>query len=65
MQISDSSIEEILQKDGRYVCTTVGYSMYPMLCDRRDTVVIRSVSQGERLSKYDVPQARFALHTKS
>ncbi len=55
MQISDSSIEEVLQKDGRYVCTTVGYSMYPMLRDRRDTVVIRKVSKGERLSKYDVP----------
>ncbi len=66
LQISDSSIEEILQKDGRYVCTTIGYSMYPMLRDRRDTVVIRSVSKGERLKKYDVPLYkrgdRYILH---
>lgn len=46
-------IEEILQTDGVYVSTTVGFSMFPMLRNRRDTIVI---SQFEgRLKKYDVP----------
>ena len=45
-------IEELISRDGVYVCTTVGVSMRPMLRDRRDTVVITPAS--ERLKKYDV-----------
>lgn len=58
------SIEETLQKQGVYVSTTAGVSMYPMLRDRRDTIVIRPCQ--ERLKKYDVPLYRrgekYVLH---
>lgn len=46
------SIEEILNKDGCYISTTVGVSMYPMLRNRRDTVIIKPYTG--RLKKYDV-----------
>lgn len=57
-------IEHILEKNGVFVGTTSGVSMYPMLRDRRDTIVIRPVSG--RLQKYDVPLYRrgtqYVLH---
>lgn len=46
-------IEEVLKEKGVYVSTTVGISMYPMLRNRRDTIVIRPYEG--RLKKYDVP----------
>ena len=46
-------IEEVLASQGFYISTTSGTSMSPMLRDRRDTIIIRPVS--ERLKKYDVP----------
>lgn len=46
-------IEEVLEKEGVYVSTTAGVSMYPMLRHRRDTIVIRPVTG--RLKKYDIP----------
>ena len=45
-------IEDILQKEGCLVTTTAGVSMYPMLRNRRDTVVVRPAAG--RLKKYDV-----------
>ena len=45
-------IEATLESEGVYVSTTSGVSMYPMLRDRRDTVVVTPTSQ--RLKKYDV-----------
>ena len=57
-------IEDILQENGVYISTTVGTSMYPMLRDRRDTVIIRPVEG--KLKKYDVPLYRrgrdYVLH---
>lgn len=57
-------IEEILQQNGFYISTTVGTSMYPMLRNRQDTIVIRPVTQP--LRKYDVPlykrQEDYVLH---
>lgn len=35
------SIEGVLARDGVWVSTTAGTSMWPMLRDRRDTVVVR------------------------
>ena len=59
-----SKIEEIIAKDGVYVSTISGYSMSPMLKDRRDTVVVSAFS-GE-LKKYDVALYRvgekYVLH---
>ena len=47
------SIEEGLKKNGYHASTTVGYSMYPLLRDRRDNIVVRPCNG--RLKKYDVP----------
>ena len=57
-------IEDVLREKGLYVSTTAGVSMYPMLRDRRDTIMIRPVEG--RLKKYDVPLYRrgeaYVLH---
>ena len=47
-----SDIKKILSDDGVFVSTTSGVSMYPLLRNRRDTVIISPHS--ERLKKYDV-----------
>ena len=46
------SIEQAIADSGRYVSTTCGSSMMPMLRNRRDTVVI--CKNLERVKKYDV-----------
>lgn len=48
-----TSIEDILKQEGLYVSTTVGVSMYPMLRNRRDTIIVEPYVG--RLKKYDVP----------
>lgn len=53
MSDGQKRIEEILEKEGVYLSTTVGVSMYPMLRNRRDTVSV--VPKSGRLKKYDVP----------
>lgn len=57
-------IEDVLRQEGVYAATTHGVSMYPLLRDGRDTVVIRP-PEG-RLRKYDVPLYRvgpkYVLH---
>ena len=60
------NIEKMLADEGFYVSTTVGMSMYPMLRDRRDRVVIRPVGEA-RLKKYDLPlyrrpDGKYVLH---
>ena len=47
-----SNIEDVIIKEGFLVNTTVGYSMYPMIRQGRDTVLIRPCNG--RLKKYDV-----------
>lgn len=46
------SIQEVLERDGVWISTTAGTSMWPMLRDRRDTIVVRPVEG--RLHPYDV-----------
>lgn len=41
MDTQTYKIEEVLQEKGVFVGPTSGYSMYPMLKDRRDTIVVR------------------------
>ena len=57
-------IEDVLREKGLYVSTTAGVSMYPMLRNRRDTIMVRP-PEG-RLKKYDVPLYRrgsaYVLH---
>ena len=50
------TIEDMIAQRGQYVSTTAGVSMFPMLRNRRDTVVISPVNG--RLKKYDVPLYR-------
>ena len=60
------SIEERLATDGYCVQTTVGMSMYPMLRNRRDRVVIRPAEKaGLRrgdLPLYRRPDGKYVLH---
>ena len=53
MNSGADEIRRIIETEGRYVSTSVGFSMKPMLRSRRDTVVI--VPKTGRLKKYDVP----------
>ena len=57
-------IEDVLNSEGIFVSTTVGVSMYPMLRNRRDTIIV-SPYEG-RLKKYDVPlykrNSNYILH---
>lgn len=50
---SKSQIEDVLIEEGVFVSTTVGVSMFPMLRNRKDTIIV-SPYEG-RLKKYDVP----------
>lgn len=59
-------IEEQLARDGVYVSTTVGVSMWPMLRNRRDRVIVRATN-GELLKKgelplYRYPNGKYVLH---
>jgi len=47
------SFEELLKKDGFIVYTNVGFSMMPLLRQRRDIIEIRAKGPG-RCRKYDV-----------
>ena len=52
------SIESQLLEEGVYVSTTSGYSMWPLLRDRKDRVVI--IAKGDaRLKKWDLPLYRY------
>ena len=57
-------IEEVLKEQGMFINTTTGYSMFPMLRDRKDTIVITPYEG--RLKKFDVPlykvEDRYILH---
>lgn len=46
-------IEDVLKEEGLFVSTTVGVSMFPMLRNRRDTIIVMPYEG--RLKKYDVP----------
>ena len=57
-------IEDALNEEGVYVSTTSGVSMYPMLRNRRDTIIVKPPTAP--LKKYDVPLYRrgddYVLH---
>ena len=61
------NIEKQLKEDGFYVSTTVGVSMWPMLRNRRDRVILRPLKEGERLLRFDLPlyrrrDGKYVLH---
>ena len=49
--MNKKTIEQVLQEQGFYTSTTSGVSMYPMLRDRKDIIVIR---KKKTYQKYDV-----------
>ena len=57
-------IEDIIAAEGVYVSTTSGVSMYPMIRDRRDTIIVTPPTG--RLKKHDIPLYRrggaYVLH---
>ena len=52
LNAQSENIKNLLEKDGRYVGTTVGVSMLPMIRSGKDVVVI--AKKRERLKEYDV-----------
>ena len=61
------SIEEQLKKDGYLVSTTAGFSMWPMLKNRRDRVIIRAFEAGESPKRNDLllyrrKDGKYVLH---
>ncbi|MBQ9760809.1 MAG: hypothetical protein IJW16_05625 [Clostridia bacterium] len=62
----NKSIEDNLTENGFHVSTTSGYSMYPMLRNRRDRVIIKPIGEGT-LRKHDLPlyrrpDGKYVLH---
>ena len=60
------SIETRLEADGFYVSTTVGNSMFPMLRNRKDRVIVRPVGE-HTLKRLDLPlyrrpDGKYVLH---
>lgn len=51
-----STFEEIITRDGRLIYTNVGDSMWPLIREGRDLLVIERASG--RLKRYDVPLYR-------
>ena len=63
--MSKSGFEQILNRDGRLVYSSVGDSMLPMIRQGRDLLVIQKPAG--RLKKYDIPlyrreNGRYVLH---
>lgn len=58
MSSTQGSIEQHLKQEGFYISTTVGFSMWPMLYNRRDRVIITAKKEGERLHRWDLPLYR-------
>ena len=67
MSNTQGSIEQQLQQEGIYISTTVGFSMWPMLYNRRDRVIVTAKKTGERLHRWDLPlyrlpNGKYVLH---
>lgn len=63
--MSKASFEEILNRDGRLIYSSVGDSMLPMIKQGRDLLVIEKPAG--RLKRYDIPlykrdNGRYVLH---
>jgi len=50
--MQDDSIREILERTGKYTSLTSGVSMWPLLYNHRDNIIV--VKNTERLKKYDI-----------
>ena len=61
------NIEQHLREQGFYVSTTVGMSMWPMLKNRRDRIVVTALRDGQTLRRGDLPlyrrpDGKYVLH---
>ncbi len=61
-----TDLETNLAETGMHVSTTAGYSMYPMLRNRRDRIVLNAIGD-KTLKKYDLPlyklpSGKYVLH---
>lgn len=54
----DRSIEAAIEKEGEIITSSAGISMYPMLRNKRDMIVVEKVTR--KLKKHDVPVYRLA-----
>ena len=52
----DSGIEKVLEEQGEVIACSAGVSMYPMLRNKKDMIVVEKVNRP--LKKYDVPLYR-------
>lgn len=64
IESNNSSVEEILEREGVFASVTVGTSMRPLFKTRRDMVILKKPEQPPR--KYDVVlykiQKKYVLH---
>ena len=63
--MSKTTFEEIIERDGKLVYSSIGDSMKPLICQGRDLLVIEKTTG--RLSRYDIPlykrdNGRYVLH---
>ena len=56
MEFGNSNIEQVLETEGEIITSISGISMYPMLREKHDVVVVEKLSR--ELKKYDVPLYR-------
>jgi hypothetical protein len=60
------TIEDVLAAEGMYVSSSAGRSMFPLLRDRRDAIVVTPPPLGQDLQRYDVALyrsgGRYVLH---
>ena len=64
--MSETTVEQILARDGQYLATPVGISMWPMLHNRHDAVLIVALG-GHTVKRGDVilyrrPTGKLVLH---
>ena len=59
------SIEEVLEREGRMLEMTVGYSMWPMLSTRKNPIVIEKKTRAVKVNDvvlYKRPSGKYVLH---
>ena len=63
--MEQETIREIIDRCGRYTSFTSGYSMFPLIVNQRDNIIV--VKPEGRLKKYDIalyerPNGSYVLH---
>ncbi len=63
--MEEKTIREVLDTYGKYTSFTSGYSMWPLLANHRDNIIV--IKNTERLKKYDIAlferaDGKYVLH---